>query len=204
MKKIPLTIIQIIYTQSPSMAYTMVLGEIDGLRRLPIVIGNAEAQAIGLELENLKAKRPLTHDLFHSFAVAFNITLTEIIINKFESGVFHSVIVCKQGDKIIEIDSRTSDAVALALRFKCPIYASEDVMNEAAVNLQDFENSKDDSEDNLDSPDEISSESEKENLEQELQYLTLGQLKELLQNAIRNEEFEKASLIRDEINRRKK
>jgi uncharacterized protein len=200
MKKIPLTIIQILFSQSPSGAYTLVLGETDGLRRLPIIIGNAEAQAIALELENFKAKRPLTHDLFFSVATAYEITLEEIVINKFDSGVFCSLVVCRQGDKVIEVDSRTSDAVALALRFKCPMYVAEDVMDEAGVIIDDPDISGVIDE----SQNEESVESFKDvgNSENDLTDMTKKELQDLLSEAIQNEEFEKASLIRDELNRR--
>ena len=133
MKKIRLEIIGMSYSQLQSGAYALILGETEGNRRLPIIIGGFEAQAIAIELEKMKPARPLTHDLFRSFAEAFNVQITEVIINKFVDGVFHARIVCFDGHNEVEIDSRTSDAVALALRFKCPVYTYENIMETAGI-----------------------------------------------------------------------
>ena len=121
MEKIQLIVTGMSYSQSQSTAYALLLGEKEGKRRLPIIIGGFEAQSIAIELEKIKTPRPLTHDLFRSVAEAFNITLTEVIINKFSEGIFYSVLVLTDGNSEIEVDSRTSDAIALALRFGCPI-----------------------------------------------------------------------------------
>ncbi len=122
MDKIRLEIIGMSYSQSQSGAYALILGEQGGVRRLPIIIGGFEAQAIAVELEKMKPSRPLTHDLFKNFAEHYNVFIKEVIIDKFREGVFFAKLICLQGDIESEIDARTSDAVALAIRFRCPIY----------------------------------------------------------------------------------
>jgi len=198
MEKIKLEIIGMSYSQSQSGAYALILGEAEGIRRLPIVIGGFEAQAIAIELEKIKPTRPLTHDLFRSFAEKFGIIITEIIINKFNDGVFYSQLVCYDGDKIIEIDSRTSDAVALALRFHCPIYTYENILSAAGVIIKD--------EDELPAGELPHEEEEPVVLSEDidLDAFTLSELEEMLHLAIEQEEYEKASQIRDEIQHRKK
>lgn len=208
MKKIKLEIIGLSYSQSQSGAYALIIGEVGGLRRIPIIIAYSEAQSIALELEKFKTNRPLTHDLFHNFAEAFHISITEIIINKFSEGVFFSLLVCKSGDSIIEIDSRTSDAVALALRFNCPMYTYEDIIDKAGVIIDTEQNeenpeepvdedSKEKTDESIDHPIEIKKSSHS------IQKMTLDELKEALQSAIENEYYEMASKIRDEIKKRK-
>lgn len=196
MEKIKLEIIGMSYSQSQSGAYALILGETEGIRRLPIVIGGFEAQAIAIELEKIKPTRPLTHDLFRSFAEKFGIIITEIIINRFNDGVFYSQLVCYDGDKIIEIDSRTSDAVALALRFHCPIYTYENILSAAGVIIKDDEQLPADEmkeeDENLTLPEDI-----------DLAAFTMSELEEMLSLAIEQEEYEKASQIRDEIRKRK-
>ena len=137
MEKIRLEIIGMSYSQSQSGAYALILGERDGKRKLPIIIGGFEAQAIAIELEKIKTPRPLTHDLFKSFAEAFNIRVSEIIVNKFHEGVFYAVLICSDSETEIEIDSRTSDAIALALRFNCPIYTYENIMVAAGIVMEE-------------------------------------------------------------------
>jgi bifunctional DNase/RNase len=190
MKKIKLDIIGMSYSQSQSGAYALILGEVDGERRLPIIIGGFEAQAIAIELEKMQPTRPLTHDLFKRFANAYNILIKEVIINKFSEGVFFSELVCNDGTGEKVIDSRTSDAVALALRFNCPIYTYESIMAVAGV-VMDEETSEEKAKE---STDEIS--------EEEYSKYTMVELKKMLEKAVENEEYEKASLIRDEMNRR--
>lgn len=196
MKKIKLEIIGISYSQNQSGAYALILGEIDGDRRLPITIGGFEAQAIAIELEKMKPERPLTHDLFKSFADSFQIKIIEVIINKFQNGVFYSLLVCDNGKNELEVDARTSDAVALALRFQCPIYAWEKVLDSAGIFMDDHKEKTD-------------SESEEEIVEaiegnSEFRDMSLDDLEKLLTDAIAEEAFERASMIRDEISRRKK
>ncbi|MEI7981346.1 MAG: bifunctional nuclease family protein [Bacteroidota bacterium] len=194
MEKIRLEIIGMSYSQSQSGAYALILGERDGKRRLPIIIGGFEAQSIAIELEKIKTPRPLTHDLFKSFSEAFRISLTEVVINKFSEGVFYAKLVCTDGKMEKEIDSRTSDAIALALRFSCPVFTYESIMTAAGILMEE--------ESEIAKPDELPVEpvsDTKENFSD----LTLEELNELLRNAVINEEYEKASKIRDEINKRK-
>ena len=181
------------YSQSQSGAYALILGERNGKRRLPIIIGGFEAQAIAIELEKIKTPRPLTHDLFKSFADSFNINITEVIINKFSEGVFYAILICNNGDDEIEIDSRTSDAIALALRFNCPVYTYEDIMGAAGIIMEE--------ENETSKP---SRKSEKKiNLEETgYSMYSLTELEELLTSAVENEDYEKASHIRDEIRKR--
>ena len=198
MKKIKLEIVGMSYSQSQSGAYALILGVAGENRRLPIIIGGFEAQAIAIELEKMKPTRPLTHDLFMNFAQHFDIHINEVIINKFEEGIFFSQLLCEQGGETTTIDSRTSDAVALAIRFDCPIYAYESIINEAGIvmdddTIKDIE-SEDKSED-IDIPVE-----EKEKFEDYL----LEELEEKLKAAVANEHYEEASRLRDEINKRKK
>ena len=195
MEKIRLEIIGMSYSQSQTGAYALILGEKDGKRRLPIIIGGLEAQAIAIELEKIKTPRPLTHDLFKRFADSFGIEIREIIINKFHEGVFYAQLVCSDGSKIEEVDSRTSDAIALALRFNCPIYTFEDIMKAAAILVEE------DAGTNA----VLNPESQpKSKTKQEFTTQSVAELNETLQSAIDNEEYEKASRIRDELNRRNK
>ena len=135
MEKIKLEIVGLSYSQTQSGAYALVLSEIDGNRRLPIIIGAFEAQAIAIELEEYSPTRPLTHDLFKSFASKFNITVTQIIIYKLTEGVFYSKLVCEQNGVEIEIDARTSDAIAIGVRFDCPVYTYEHILSSAGILL---------------------------------------------------------------------
>lgn len=191
MQKIELRIYGLSYSHSQSAAYALILDEKDGNRRLPIIVGGLEAQAIAIEVEKMKPARPLTHDLFKSFSEIFNIDIKEVVINKFHEGIFYSVLVCKDGKKEIEIDSRTSDAVAIALRFNCPIYTYEHVMASAGIIMDVSEEGE------LKEPEEFKP------VENPLKNLNLVELEKALQEAIEQEDYEKASLIRDEIAKRK-
>jgi uncharacterized protein len=194
MEKIRLEIIGMSYSQSQSGAYALILGEKEGKRRLPIIIGGFEAQSIAIELEKIKTPRPLTHDLFKAFAKSFGIRISEVIINKFSEGVFYAALLCTNGKKEIEIDSRTSDAIALALRFGCPVYTYENIMIAASILMEeDAENTKQDENAEDEVPVEETSFSE----------TSLEDLNQMLQSAIENEEYERASRIRDEIRKRK-
>jgi hypothetical protein len=194
MEKIRLEIIGMSYSQSQSGAYALILGEKDGKRRLPIIIGGFEAQSIAIELEKIKTPRPLTHDLFKTFAESFDIRILEVIINKFSEGVFYAVLICSDGKTEIEIDSRTSDAIALALRFGCPVYTYESIMVAAGILMEeDTESSKQDN----------PAEDENQIEETSFSEYSLNELTQMLQSAVENEEYEKASRIRDEIKRRK-
>jgi bifunctional DNase/RNase len=198
MEKIRLDIIGMSYSQSQSGAYALILGEHGGKRRLPIIIGGFEAQAIAIELEKIKTPRPLTHDLFKAFADVYHITVTEVVINKFSEGVFYAKLVCTDGHDEQEVDSRTSDAIALSLRFGCPVYTYEHIMVAAGILMED--------EPDPEKQDETKTENEPGAGTGEITSFTdlsLAELKEMLQNAIENEEYEKASRIRDELNKRK-
>jgi len=195
MEKIRLEIIGMSYSQSQTGAYALILGEKNGKRRLPIIIGGFEAQAIAIELEKIKTPRPLTHDLFKYFADAFSIEVSEIVINKFHEGVFYAQLVCTDGSRVEEVDSRTSDAIALALRFSCPIYTYEDIMKAASIMVEE----------DAEPPAAVNTETKpKVSPNQEFSALSVEELKENLQAAVENEEYEKASRIRDELNRRNK
>lgn len=193
MEKIKLEILGISYSQSQSGAYALILGENGEKRRLPIIIGSFEAQAIAIELEKMKPSRPLTHDLLKNFAQTFNIIIKEVIIYKFAEGIFYSKLICFDGIKEVEIDSRTSDAVALAVRFKCSIYTYESILSAAGIVLQDDEKS----------PEEEAFRSEPEVAPSDYESLSIKELEDLLMAAIDEEAYEKASKIRDEINKRK-
>src|ERR1700753_3702125 len=136
MKKIKLDIVGLSYSQTQSGAYALVLGEISGRRRLPIIIGSFEAQAIAIEIEKMTPSRPLTHDLFKNFAQAFNIVIQEVIIYNLVDGIFYSKLICSDGKKSIEIDARTSDAIALAVRFDCPIFTYEFILSSAGIVIE--------------------------------------------------------------------
>lgn len=196
MDKIKLEILGMSYSQSQSGAYALILGETEGQRRLPIIIGGFEAQAIAIELEKMKPARPLTHDLLKRVADAYQITVREVVINKFFEGVFYAQLVCDNGGQVIEIDSRTSDAVALAIRFKCPIYTYENIMSAAGILVQD-EKDEEKGEEEWFQPEESSEENPFE------QY-SVAELQDMIQKAVEKEEYEKASKIRDEIKRRDK
>jgi len=195
MEKIRLDIIGMSYSQSQSGAYALILGERDGNRRLPIIIGGFEAQSIAIELEKIRTPRPLTHDLFKTFADAYNIQLTEVVISKFSEGVFYAKLVCTDGHKVQEVDSRTSDAIALALRFGCPVFTYESIMSAAGILMEEEAELLKQGE----------SANQEENPEEQVSFseASVNDLREMLQSAIENEEYEKASKIRDELNKRK-
>ncbi|MFW5793628.1 MAG: bifunctional nuclease domain-containing protein [Bacteroidota bacterium] len=200
MEKIKLNVLGISYSQTQAGAYALVLNEEKGERRIPIIIGGFEAQSIAIQLEGLNSPRPLTHDLFFSFANAFSINLQEVIIYKLEEGVFHSKLICNNGKKNLTIDSRTSDAVALALRFNASIYTTEEILQKAGIVL-DIEH-----EDKSKEPKSSTQKAQKKPAAggtEKTQKLSNEELQKMLQKAISKEEYEEASRIRDEINRRK-
>jgi bifunctional DNase/RNase len=203
MEKVKLNVLGISYSQTQTGAYALVLAEENGRRRIPIIVGGFEAQAIAIQLEGLKPPRPLTHDLFLNFSHTFNIDLLEVTVYKLEEGVFYSKLTCDNGQRIIEIDARTSDAIALALRFKCPIYTTEDILKKAGIIL-DFEKEAavQPGGEPVASPRNI--QVLDSSFMEEIRKSNLQELKELLDEAVKDENYEKASLIRDEINRRKK
>jgi hypothetical protein len=179
MVKIKLEIIAISYSQSQTGAYALILGEKEGKRRLPIIIGAFEAQSIAIAIEKMKSSRPLTHDLFKNFAKTFKIDLKEVIIDKYSEGVFFAKLIFVENKKEVEIDSRTSDAVALAVRFNCPIYTYEAIFSAAGIIMEE----------------EISSgkkpEKEKNKVKQENEFVkyNLSELKKMLQLAIDEEAY---------------
>ena len=200
MSKIKLNVLGISYSQTQSGAYALVLTEESGDRRIPIIVGGFEAQSIAIQLEGLKPPRPLTHDLFMNFANSFNIDLLEVNIHKLEEGVFYSKLLCDNGEKKLSIDTRTSDAIALALRFKCPIYTTEEIMERAGIVLEFGSEEKSSSlTENLTASDSVTPSSVSST---EYEYFTTQELNEMLKEAIGNEDYEKASLIRDELNKR--
>jgi bifunctional DNase/RNase len=200
MSKIKLNVLGISYSQTQTGAYALVLAEENGKRRIPIIVGGFEAQAIAIQLEGLKPPRPLTHDLFLNFARTFKINLLEVTVYKLEEGVFYSKLTCDNGRQIIEIDARTSDAIALALRFKCPIYTTEEIMRKSGIIL-DFE--KEAQPRTKSQPRTRKMEVEDDLPNEELNKISSQELKTLLDEAIKEENYERASLIRDELNRRK-
>ena len=198
MKKIKLDIVGLSYSQTQSGAYALVLGEVNGRRRLPIIIGSFEAQAIAIEIEKMTPSRPLTHDLFKSFAQAYHITVQEIIIYNLIDGIFYSKLICSDGKKSIEIDARTSDAIAVAVRFDCPIYTYEFILSSAGIVIEgnDFvylENINETPEETTPSPSAMGGFSS----------LSTDEIKTKLQEALAEEAYEKAAKLRDELNRRK-
>ncbi|MFO8055357.1 MAG: bifunctional nuclease family protein [Bacteroidales bacterium] len=194
MEKIKLEIVGISNSQTQAGAYALILGEENGERRLPIIIGGFEAQAIAIELEKMHPNRPLTHDLFRNFAQAFEINLNEVIINKFQDGIFYAQLVFQTNDGQKIIDSRTSDAIAIAVRFNCPVYTYETVMSAAGIIIQEEQETK---EQTTETPGNWSEESG------DLSRFNIDELTQLLEEAVRKEEFERASQIRDEIQNRK-
>lgn len=198
MGMVKLTVLGISYSQTQSGAYALVLSEENGSRRIPIIIGGFEAQAIAIQLEGLTPPRPLTHDLFVNFSKAYDIQIVDVQIYKLEEGVFFSKLHCKKEEKEMYIDSRTSDAVALALRFGCPIFTTEDIVEKAGISLEIEEIDEDNK---GDKSNESTTESTNSFADQ-LKRMSLSDLKKLLEETVQNEDYEKASKIRDEINNR--
>jgi bifunctional DNase/RNase len=183
-KKIKLNIVGLSFTQTNSMAYALILSEEDGKRRIPVIIGGLEAQSISIKLEKLQPPRPLTHDLFMNFAKIFLIDLNEVIIYKVEDGVFYSYLIFKKDNKTVSIDARTSDAIAIAIRFNCPIYTYEEIINKAGVVFEEITQIKTEAEKNINSLNST--------------LATLKELKIMLKDAIDSENYEMASIIREE------
>ncbi len=195
MKRVKLKVMGISYSQTQSGAYALILIEENGERRIPIIIGGFEAQAIVIKLENLDPPRPLTHDLFKKFADEFNIFVSEVIIYKLEERVFFSKLVCNNGEKEYSIDSRTSDAVALALRFGCPIFITEDILEKAGITINPTEVG-------LSTANEIDSLFEPESTKYDS--YSDEELYKMIDESVKTEDYERAAAIRDEIEKRKK
>jgi uncharacterized protein len=195
MNKVKLNVLGISYSQTQSGAYALVLSEEGGKRRIPIIIGGFEAQAIAIQLEGLTPPRPLTHDLFLNFSKSFGIEILDVQIYKLEEGVFFSKLRCDNGKKEVYIDARTSDSIALALRFGCPIFTTEDILEKAGIVLD-----VDEGEVEVTPTPEEKQQSDSER--EPLMHLNLAELNMLLDEAISKEDYERASRIRDEINKR--
>jgi len=195
MKRIELEIVALSHSITQTHSYAVVLGEINGLRRLPIVIGGFEAQAIAVALEKMQPSRPLTHDLMKNFMHAFGVDLTEIIISDLQEGIFYSKLVCVSENDTVEIDSRTSDALALAVRFGCPIYTYEHILESAGILMEDTGKKK---------KGDVPAKPISEHAGQEdLKSLSIEELHTLLTEVLEHEDYLRAIVIRDEINARK-
>ncbi len=195
MKKIELEIVALSHSITQTHSYAVVLGEVNGMRRLPIVIGGFEAQAIAVALERMQPSRPLTHDLMKNFMLAFNVELHEIVINDLQEGIFYSKLLCSTDHDTVEIDSRTSDALALAVRFGCPIYTYEHILESAGILMEDEEKKKE----------EVPVTSTNESGEKEdLKSMSIEELQTLLNDVLEQEDYIRAIAIRDELSNRKK
>lgn len=198
MKKIELEVVALSHSITQTHSYAVVLGEVNGLRRLPIVIGGFEAQAIAVALEKMNPSRPLTHDLMKNFMTAFSIDLHEIIISDLQEGIFFSKLVCSSDHDTIEIDSRTSDAIALAVRFGCPIYTYENILSNAGIVMDE----------KAQTPPaehaEVVGASLGESADDDLKTMSDDELNKLLNDVLESEDYMRAIAIRDELNSRKK
>ncbi|MFD2998779.1 bifunctional nuclease domain-containing protein [Pontibacter toksunensis] len=199
MEKIQLEILGLSSSQSQTGSFALVLGERDGNRRLPIIIGMFEAQSIAIQIEKINPNRPLTHDLFKTFAEQMDVTITEILISDLKEGVFYSKIMCTDGTKEFELDSRPSDAIAIGLRFGVPIYTVESVLSEAGIILSDLEEDEDENDEmTIKSTSSTTSSSTKE----PLNLTSVDELNKMLNEALEKEDYERAAKIRDELNKR--
>lgn len=195
MNKIELRVMAISRSVTQSSNYAVVLGEISGPRRLPVIIGSTEAQAIAIAIEGMVGPRPMTHDLFKNTLQTLRTELREVIISDLQEGVFFARLVLDRDGEIIEVDSRTSDALALATRFECPIYTYEDILENAGIELQGEEESEMEER-------EMAETGAQEEEEENLSKFNVGELNNMLQEVLSNENYEKAAQIRDELNRR--
>jgi uncharacterized protein len=198
MKKIELEIVALSHSITQTQSYAVVLGEINGLRRLPIVIGGSEAQAIAVALERMSPSRPLTHDLMKNFMMAFAVGLHEIVIKDLQEGIFYSKLICSSENDTVEIDSRTSDALALAVRFGCPIYTYDTILDQAGVMMDNDLNPRQEMAEN------IPSQNQNINNNDNLRNMSLEELNALLADVLEHEDYIRAISIRDEIKSRGK
>jgi bifunctional DNase/RNase len=196
MKKIELEIVALSHSIAQTHSYAVVLGEVNGLRRLPIVIGGFEAQAIAVALERMQPSRPLTHDLMKNFMQAFSVELHEVVITDLQEGIFYSKLLCSNEQDTVEIDSRTSDALALAVRFGCPIYTYEKILDAAGMLLDDNGETKKKKSKVTSSPVEESVSTE------DLEKLSMEDLNNLLNEVLEQEDYIRAIAIRDELKKR--
>jgi bifunctional DNase/RNase len=188
MEKVELRFLRITYSHTHAGAYALILSETEGDRRLPIIIGGVEAQAIAIQVENIKPARPLTHDLFKNVSDTLGFALKEVIINDLVEGIFHAKLVVAQNGNEVEIDARSSDAIALALRFECPIFTYEFILGAAGLKVEEGEESEE--------------ESAQEKAEKKPGAMSVEELQSMLEEALENEDYERASKLRDEIKRR--
>ena len=200
MKKIKLEILGLSSSQSQTGSFALVLGEADGNRRLPIIIGMFEAQAIAIEIEKIVPNRPMTHDLFKSFANSFHFHVEEIVISDLKEGVFFAKIVCTDGLKKSEVDARPSDAIAVGLRFDAPIFTFENILAEAGIVLTDEEDEEEKTEPKAEKKVKVKKEVSKKG--DDFKSYSLEKLNELLKDAIDKEDYERAAKIRDELGKR--
>jgi uncharacterized protein len=196
-KKIQLEILGLSSSQSQTGSFALVLGERDGNRRLPIIIGMFEAQSIAIQIEKINPNRPLTHDLFKTFAEQVNVNITEILISDLKEGVFYSKIMCTDGAKEFELDARPSDAIAIGLRFGVPIYTVESVLSEAGIILSDLEEEEEETEEMS-----VKSTTPASTTKESLSQTSVEELNKMLNEALEKEDYERAAKIRDELNKR--
>ncbi|HKK89240.1 MAG TPA: bifunctional nuclease domain-containing protein [Saprospiraceae bacterium] len=195
MKKIEIEIVSITHSIAQSHNYAVLLSEVNGKRRLPVVIGGFEAQAIVVAQERLKPNRPLTHDLFKNTLTYFDINLKEVVINNLVDGIFYAVLVCEKEGELYEIDSRTSDALALAVRFDCPIFTYEFILDQAGIMLEELPEEEQEKEQQKAQP-------RKKGGRKKIENLTREELEKMLDEVLDKENYEKAASIRDELKRR--
>jgi uncharacterized protein len=194
MKKIEMEIVALSHSITQTHSYAVVLGEVNGLRRLPIVIGGFEAQAIAVALERMQPSRPLTHDLMKNFMMAFSVDLHEVVICDLQEGIFYSKLLCSNDKDTVEIDSRTSDALALAVRFGCPIYTYENILDSAGILMEDSGGKKKKS--------ITTTTTDETGAQEDLKSMSLEDLHVLLNDVLEHEDYIRAIAIRDEINSR--
>lgn len=192
MEKVELKFLRITYSHTHAGAYALILSEMHGDRRLPIIIGGVEAQAIAIQIENIRPARPLTHDLFKNFCDQFSIRLTEVVINDLVEGIFHAKLILEQEGKSVEVDARSSDAIALALRFNCPIHTHEFILVAAGLKMDEGELETGTATAELESPP----------ARKNIRAASPEELRQRLQEAIESEDYEEAGKLRDELKRR--
>ncbi|WP_035567165.1 bifunctional nuclease family protein [Hymenobacter sp. IS2118] len=207
MKKIQLEILGLSSSQSQSGSFALILGEQGGNRRLPIIIGMFEAQSIAIQIEKISPNRPLTHDLFKSFAEHVHVVILEVVISDLKEGVFYSRIVCSDGATTFDIDARPSDAIAIGLRFGVPIFTVETVLSEAGIILSDLDEGESDPDDEDEDEDDIDTDTPRPSKSQPEPrdpsgQVSLDELTKMLAQALEKEDYEKAAKIRDELNKR--